>query len=289
VIRIFSKSVTYRAKHLRARDTDDPSVTDRHKGVPGHNQEALSTAKVILIGAGGLGGETGEALVRKGVGTIVIFDHDFVELSNLNRQKFNHRDLFKNKALRLAKNLAKEGFCGSVIQGYGLSLQDAIAWGVDLSCQVAIVGVDNNPSRVAASRFFRQAGTPVIYTAVAADASHGYVFVEEAGEGHACWACMFPKAVNDESWPCPGTPAVMDILKVMGGIVAYAVDSLLMPRLRTWNYKSVYLDGSIPGNDWQVQRREDCALCGRGGVSPALPHAEESGWRGRTIGEQHDR
>ena len=39
---------------------------------------------------------------------------------------------------------------------------------------------------------------------------------------------------------------------------------LLMKRLRCWNYKHVYLDGSVPGNDWQVAPRADCQLCQAG-------------------------
>jgi hypothetical protein len=62
----------------------------------------------------------------------------------------------------------------------------------------------------------------------------------------------------------PCTPAVKDILKVVAGIVSYAVDTLLMKRLRCWNYKHVYLDGSVPGNDWQVAPRADCQLCQAG-------------------------
>jgi molybdopterin/thiamine biosynthesis adenylyltransferase len=235
-------------------------VTDRQEKVPGFIQRALALAKVILIGAGGLGGEIAEALCRKGVGRLTIFDHDVVEPSNLSRQRFFTADLYKNKAHRLAKNLAPEGFCGTVIEGYGLSLQDAIERRIDLSCQVAIVGVDNNPTRILASRFFAQAGISVIFTAVSADANHAYSFVQKPGE--ACFGCLFAQSVNDEHWPCPGTPAVKDILKVVAGLVLYAVDSLLMERKRFWNYKAVYLDRSIPGNDWQVERRTDCQLCG---------------------------
>jgi hypothetical protein len=35
-----------------------------------------------------------------------------------------------------------------------------------------------------------------------------------------------------------------------------------MERLRFWNFKNCYLDGSIPGNDWMVKKRPDCQLCG---------------------------
>jgi len=186
---------------------------------------------------------------------------DIVEPSNLSRQRFYKSDLYKNKAIRLARNLAKEGFSGTHLLGYGLSFQDAVASDVDLLGRVAIVAVDNNPTRVAASRFYRKHHIPVIFTAVSAQADHGYVFIQEPGEGKPCFGCLFPKSVNDDTYPCPGTPAVLDILKTVAGIVTYSVDSLLMKRLRTWNFKSCYLDGTIPGSDSMIEKREGCKLC----------------------------
>jgi molybdopterin/thiamine biosynthesis adenylyltransferase len=261
---MFSKSrtqaVVYRTRHLRT-ENGTSTVTARQEKLSRFSQKALRDALVYLIGAGGLGGEIGEALVRKGIGELVILDADVGEVTNLNRQKFYKRDLGKNKAVCLARNLAKEGFCGTVIRGYALSFQDAVELGIDLSGSVAVCGIDNNPGRVAASRYFRERAMPVIFTAVSETANNGYVFVQEPGG--ACFGCMFKDAIDDQTYPC-GTAAVKDILKVVAGIVVYAVDSLLMPRKRSWNYKDEYLDGSIPGNAWQVEKREDCKLCGGG-------------------------
>jgi molybdopterin/thiamine biosynthesis adenylyltransferase len=253
-------SVSYRCPRLKIKQ-QEPSVTDRQEKVPGFNQHALEASRIIQIGAGGLGGEIGEALVRKGVGTLVILDDDVVEPSNLSRQRFYKSDLYKNKAIRLARNLAKEGFCATRIQGIALSFQDAVDAGFNLSGNVAICAVDNNPTRVFASLFFSERYIPVIFTAVSAQADHGYVFIQEPGEGKPCFGCLFPKSVNDDTYPCPGTPAVLDILKTVAGIVTYSVDSLLMKRLRTWNFKSCYLDGTIPGSDSMIEKREGCKLC----------------------------
>jgi adenylyltransferase/sulfurtransferase len=230
--------------------------------VPGFIHEALVTAKVILIGAGGVGTEVGEGLVRKGVGELVILDHDVVEPSNLNRQLFYAADLKKNKAFCLAKNLSREGFFDTRITGYGMKFEDAVEQGIDLTGSVAIVGVDNTQGRIATSAYYQRHHMPVIFTAVDEAANHGYVFVQEPGK--ACFACLFPNSVDDKTFPCPGTPAVKDILKVVGGIVLYAVDTVLMERRRRWDFKSVYLDGSIPGSDWQVERCDDCKLCQNG-------------------------
>ena len=60
---------------------------------------------------------------------------------------------------------------------------------------------------------------------------------------------------------CPGVPAVKDILKVMAGIVLYAVDTLVMERPRLWNYRDVLLDGSIPDAVRTITRRPECPLC----------------------------
>jgi molybdopterin/thiamine biosynthesis adenylyltransferase len=253
-------SVTYHCKLLGTNHQGE-YVTHRQEKLLHFSQEALQIARVILIGAGGLGGEIGEGLTRKGIGEIVILDNDIVSPSNLNRQKFYKRDLYKNKAIRLARNLAKEGFCATRIQGIALSFQDAVDAGFNLSGNVAICAVDNNPTRVFASLFFSERYIPVIFTAVSAQADHGYVFIQEPGEGKPCFGCLFPKSVNDDTYPCPGTPAVLDILKTVAGIVTYSVDSLIMKRLRTWGYKDVFLDGTIPGADSVIDKREGCKLC----------------------------
>jgi molybdopterin/thiamine biosynthesis adenylyltransferase len=240
-------------------------VTDRQEKLKGHDQKALARSTIILIGAGGLGSEYGTALVRKGIGRLIFFDHDVVELSNLNRQKFYKADLYKSKAHRLAFNLSKEGFCGSVIEGYSLCFEDALTAGIDLSCDLCVVGVDNNPCRIAASSYFRERQIPCIFTAVSTEASNGFVFVQEPGK--ACFACLFTDAIDDETHhPC--SPSITNILKVMGGIVSYAVDSLLMERLRTWQYMEIFLDGSVPHLTWTVDRRPDCKLCGTARTEP---------------------
>src|SRR5687767_14272577 len=121
---IFSKSATYHTKRWQRGKGGAGRIIDLQKKVPGYIHEALENAEIELIGGGGLGGEIGEALVRKGIGRLRILDDDVVEPSNLNRQKFYARDLSKNKAIRLARNLAHEGFLGTEITGVSLSFQE---------------------------------------------------------------------------------------------------------------------------------------------------------------------
>jgi hypothetical protein len=113
----------------------------------------------------------------------------------------------------------------TVLTAYPLVLEEAIDGRIDLSCDVAICGVDNNPARIAASQYFRARKLPVIFTAVSADADHGYVFVQE--RGGACFGCIFPDAVDSRAYACPATPAIADILQAVGAFAVYAVDTVL--------------------------------------------------------------
>jgi len=214
-----------------------------------------------MIGCGGLGSEIGHGLIRKGIGELHMFDHDSVELSNLARQKFGEEDLGHNKALCLARNLAREATGRSLITGHATTFQEAVEQGRNTRCSVAIVGVDNDLTRVYAARHYFLRRIPVIFTAVDRNACRGYVFVQKSRPGTPCFLCLFPDAEENRGVEgCAG--AAIDILKVVAGIVVYTVDTLLMSRPRTWNYKEVHLDSGQDGH-YVVRQREQCPLCGR--------------------------
>ena len=145
-----------------------------------------------------------------------------------------------------------------MLTAYPLLLEDGIDTGIDLRCDVAICGVDNNPARIAASRYFRSLKIPVIFTAVSADADHGYVFVQEASG--PCFGCLFPDAIDSRTYPCPATPAIADILQAVGALTVYAVDTCLMGRARKWNYRRMYLSDGEWNSAMVIERRSDCAL-----------------------------
>jgi molybdopterin-synthase adenylyltransferase len=243
-------------RSIKAIGTGIPGASDRQKQIAGFDQAKFSQSHVLCIGAGGLISNIAPALVRKGIGALTILDADNVEASNLNRQRFYPSDIGQNKAIALVRNLQRECIYATRFLGLATSLESAIAERVDLACDVAICGVDNNPARVAAARFFRSRSIPVIFVAVDAQADHGYVFIQD--HSGPCIGCVFPDIGDDESYPCPGTPAISDVLQLVGAITTYAVDSLLMGRKRDWNYRAVYL--STGQYDWSgcITMKSDC-------------------------------
>ena len=246
---------------ISLRGSAIPEAEDRQRRIPGFDQAVFSNSRVLCIGAGGIISQIAPTLVRKGIGRITLLDDDIVEASNLNRQRFYIKDIGKNKAIALASNLQPECIVATEIRGYPVRLEDAIEDGINLACDVAICAVDNNPARVLASRHYRAKNVPVIFAAVSRDADHGYVFIQD--KDGPCIACLFPDMVDDDRFPCPGTPAIADILQAVGSLAVYAVDTLLMDRPRTWNYRRLSL--SDPGLDGgsMISQREGCELCKR--------------------------
>jgi len=244
-------SVSLRGKAIEGAE-------DRQRKVAGFDQAIFSRSSVLCIGAGGLISHIAPTLVRKGIGRITLLDGDIVEASNLNRQRFYAKDLGSNKAVALAENLKGECIAATEIHGYAFRFEEAIDRRLEMSCDVAICGVDNNPTRVAASRYARTLGIPVIFSAVSQDADHGYVFVQD--KQGACLACLLPDMVNDDRYPCPGTPATVDILQAVGALSIYAVDTLLMGRKRKWNYRRISLSDGASDAAALVGLRQGCSM-----------------------------
>jgi molybdopterin-synthase adenylyltransferase len=175
-----------------------PGACDRQQKIAGFDQEKFSRSHVLCIGAGGLVSNIAPSLVRKGIGALTILDHDEVEASNLNRQRFYLQDIGLNKAIALVRNLQGDCTCGTDLTGYAMSLETALHKGIDLTCDVAVCGVDNNSARVTTAQYFRKRNIPVIYTAVSTDADHGYVLIQEP-DG-PCVGCLFPSVNEDKSF-----------------------------------------------------------------------------------------
>ena len=65
-----------------------PGALDRQRRIPGFEQATFSRASILCVGAGGIISQIAPTLVRKGVGRVTLLDDDFVEPTNLNRQRF---------------------------------------------------------------------------------------------------------------------------------------------------------------------------------------------------------
>src|SRR5688500_1910202 len=225
-------TVTYRSQYL-VRPAEQP-VHHRQDKLPGFHTEDLYRTSILLIGAGGLGGQIGHSLARKGVGRLIICDGDAVETSNLARQHFYPADLHTNKALRLARNLTRESFVGMRATGHETGFNPDTAAVLSQDVDLVIVGVDDSETRIFASQYFG-GRVPVFFTAVDEAATFCWCFLQKMKS--PCLACLFPNQINLKRERCTEDPASIDILKVAASLVSRAVESMVMPgRDLSWTY-----------------------------------------------------
>jgi molybdopterin/thiamine biosynthesis adenylyltransferase len=93
------------------------SPTDRQEKVPGFKQEVVGKTGILCGGSGGLLAPQGTIIARKGYARLYIADPDSFTPSNYSRQHCYRKDLYKNKAVCMARNLARESVLGGEFVG----------------------------------------------------------------------------------------------------------------------------------------------------------------------------
>lgn len=89
--------------------------------------EILKKARVSILGCGGLGSNIAMILARCGLGEIYIYDYDKVELSNLNRQNYDQKDLGKSKVFQTKKKIEETIPCNKIFAEEVLITKDNLA------------------------------------------------------------------------------------------------------------------------------------------------------------------
>jgi molybdopterin/thiamine biosynthesis adenylyltransferase len=246
-------------------------VHSRQRLIPGFDVTALWSATVTVMGLGASSIAV-RWLVRKGLGHLKAVDPDIVSLSNYPRQEFTPQEVASipspRKVFALGERLVREAPGPLVVEAYAHTVQEAVALGADLSCDVGVCLVDSDAARLFCARWFRAQHTPLLVAGFSPLADRGYVFVQagEAGADAGCLCCLFPElAGSDRFYRCAAQTA--DLPLVMGGLLLYAVDSLVMGRPRDWNYREVGLGSGVLDVATQVPSRPGCPLCGGSGAT----------------------
>ncbi len=228
--------------------------------IDGFDIEVAQKTRILLIGAGGIGGHVLLGLIRKGYRFITNLDSDVVDLRNCSRQLFSKRDIGKLKVYTLAENILPHGLFPSTINAIPLRLQETQEQGMDFSkYDVIIVCVDNDIARVASANIGLKYGIPVVVGALSGDGNEIALWLQESKPHTPCFVCLQPDAFNNKRYPCEG--GIIDVLQIVSGFMVYCVDTLLCGRSRDWNYRHITLNGIMPDTKQMVKQRKDCLLC----------------------------
>ncbi len=166
------------------------------------SQETLRRARVLLVGAGGLGAPLGEAMVRAGVGHLTVLDDDRVELSNLHRQLlFTERDLGRPKALAAAESLAalaRSIGSPSRVEPLERRLLPETAAELFTAHDLVLEGADNLETKFLALDAAAATGVPIAQAGIVRWRGWALLSAPGRAAGAACLRCLF------EDVPSPG-------------------------------------------------------------------------------------
>ena len=177
--------------------------------VGGPGQQRLKAARVLIIGAGGIGGPVGLYLAAAGVGALGLVDDDVVSLSNLQRQiQFDTEDVGKSKVEVSARRLnALNPHVDVRTFAERLSGETALAriTGWDL----VVDGTDDFDTRMAVNAACVAARIPLVSGALGAWSGQVGVF-----EGRPCYRCLVPEVPPDAE-----TCARVGVIGALAGLV----------------------------------------------------------------------
>jgi molybdopterin/thiamine biosynthesis adenylyltransferase len=235
-------------------------ITLREIGGPG--QKRLGAAKVLVVGAGGLGSPALQYLAAAGVGTIGVIDDDVVEVTNLQRQVIHTDDrigmpkVFSAERAMRAQNPAVE------VRPYNRRLEEGIAEALFADYDLILDGTDTFATRYLVNRAAFAARKPLI--AAALSQWEGQISTYAPRDGTPCYACVFPEppapglapscAEAGVLGPLPGVVGAMMAVEAVKEITG-AGEGL---RGRMLIYDALHAEARVIG----LRKRAGCAVCG---------------------------
>jgi adenylyltransferase/sulfurtransferase len=232
--------------------------------VGGTGQMRLKTARVLIVGAGGLGCPVLLYLAAAGVGTIGLIDHDRVELSNLQRQVAHRTDavgaLKVHSAAEAARAINPEVTVETHAQRLDAGNVDALVASYDLVCD----GTDNFPTRFLLADACVRGRRTLVSAAVLRFEAQLSVFKPHAGPDLPCYRCLYAAPPPPDTVPScaeagvlgavtgvAGTLQATEVLKELLGIGETLAGRLLIWDALATRFRVI-----------RVPRDPACAVCG---------------------------
>ncbi len=232
----------------------------REIGGPG--QKALKEARVLVIGAGGLGAPVLQYLAAAGVGTIGLIDDDLVDNSNLQRQVI-HTDarIGMPKVHSAAEAMAALNPFVTV-RPYQRRLTDAIAGELFDDYDLVLDGSDNFDTRYLVNRTCAQKGVPLV--AAALTQWEGQISLYDPANGTPCYECIFPER------PAPGLVPSCAEAGIVGPLPGIVGSMMAVEAIKAITGAGEGLRGRMMIHDalfaetrvLAMKPRADCPVCG---------------------------
>ena len=237
-------------------------------------QQKLKAARVLMIGAGGLGSPLGLYLAAAGVGTLGIVDFDVVDETNLQRQGVPGTSGLGRPQLHLPADRIKDVNPNVKVERHHVRLSSENALEILGGYDLVVDGTDNFPTRYLVNDACVLLGKPYVYGSIFR--FEGQISVFAAPDG-PCYRCLFRQPPPPGLVPSCAEGGVLGVLPgLIGSAQAMEALKLLMGIGRPLVGRLALFDGlSFEWREVRVRRNPDCPACGDNPTLEGLIDYEE--------------
>lgn len=244
--------------------TEELTRYSRHLIIPEvgmQGQLKLKEAKVLCLGAGGLGAPLALYLAAAGVGTLGLVDFDTVEYTNLQRQiLYGTSDVGKSK-LEVASKKLHEINPDIKLISHDLRLSSKNAFNLFQSYDIIADGTDNFATRYLVNDACVLTGKPYVYGSILR--FEGQVSVFDARQG-PCYRCLYPEPPSQDLAPsCADSGVVGALPGVVGTLQALEVIKLILNQGESLTGRLLLFDAlKMKFRELRLSKDSACVICG---------------------------
>jgi adenylyltransferase/sulfurtransferase len=227
-------------------------------------QQKLLAARVLLIGAGGLGAPAALYLASSGIGHLTLCDHDAVDLTNLQRQIVHFTDSIGKPKVESARATLARINPEVTIEALAEKLEGARLEQLVEAADIVVDATDNFATRHAINRACVKFRRPLVSGAAVRFDGQITVFDLRRPES-PCYHCLFPEGGDVEEMRCAVMGVFAPVVGVIGAMQAAEALKLAMGVGRDLTGRLLLLDAlTMEWRSVRLKKDPRCAVCGAG-------------------------
>ncbi len=243
--------------------TDDLSRYSRHLILPEvgmEGQRRLKAARVLCVGAGGLGSPLALYLAAAGIGTLGLVDFDVVDASNLQRQIIHStKDIGRKKLDSAEEKLLALNPALRVVK-HDTMLSSANALDIFKDYDIVADGTDNFPTRYLVNDACVLLGKPNVYGSIFRFEGQASVFATVQGP---CYRCLYPEPPPPGLVPSCAEGGVLGVLPGLVGIIqATEAIKLILGKGESLVGRLLLIDAlNMRFRELKLRKNPECPVC----------------------------
>ena len=248
-------------------------------------QLKLKQARVLCVGAGGLGSPLALYLAAAGVGTLGIVDFDVVDASNLQRQIIHGTEDVGRKKLDSAAESIGSINPNVVVEKFATRLTSSNALEIIRDFDIVADGTDNFPTRYLVNDACVLTGKPNVYGSIFRFEGQASVFATKDGP---CYRCLYPEPPPPGAVPSCAEGGVLGILPGLVGVIqATETIKLILGLGQTLAGRLLMIDAqAMRFRELKLRKNPDCPVCGaHPTLTELIDYNQFCGIRGEDTGE----